>query len=379
VFDGERFSSGAATVLVDDGRIVAVEPGFPDVGEQWQVVESDGATVLPGMIDAHVHLIGDSGVGALGRVPDYADEEIDAVVSESLRRQLAAGVTTVRDLGDRRYNVVQRRDRQRVGGPAVPEPTIVASGPPLTSPGGHTFYLGGEVDGRPAIVTAVRDRAERNVDVVKVMTSGGMTTPGTDVMRTQFSTDDLRFLVEQVHSAGLQVTAHAHGLPAVQQSIEVGVDGIEHCTCLTENGFELPEELVRTLADSGIPVSGVIPPPPPEEIDTAPPAIRELAARIGLPPGGVRALRSEMISRMHRAGTPIVTGQHAKPPARSRTDPRRPASARGKTHVTTPREREGACLRPDTRGWCLAWRRSRGPDGTLAPCQHHRHSSRFPR
>jgi hypothetical protein len=74
-------------------------------------------------------------VGALDRVPGLGDEELDAVITEELQRQLAAGVTTVRDLGDLRYAVVNRRDVQRAGRTREPEPTIVASGPPLTSVG----------------------------------------------------------------------------------------------------------------------------------------------------------------------------------------------------------------------------------------------------
>jgi imidazolonepropionase-like amidohydrolase len=69
--------------------------------------------VLPGLIDTHVHLVGDGGVMALERAAGYSSEQIDAVVSESLRRHLAAGVTTVRDLGDLQFSVVQRRDSQR--------------------------------------------------------------------------------------------------------------------------------------------------------------------------------------------------------------------------------------------------------------------------
>ena len=218
LFDGEAFSAGGATVLIEEGRIVAVESGFPALGEQWQVIRHPGATVLPGLIDTHVHLVGDSRPGALDRVPGLSDDEIDRVISDSLQRQLTAGITTVRDLGDRRYAVVDRRDRQRTGNRATPEPTILASGPPLTKPAGHCYYMGGVVDGPKAISAAIHERVERKVDVVKVMASGGMSTPGTDVMRTQFTTDEMKMIVAQAHAAGMLVTAHAHGLPAVEAS-----------------------------------------------------------------------------------------------------------------------------------------------------------------
>jgi imidazolonepropionase-like amidohydrolase len=95
-FDGEDFRPGGATVLVDDGGIVGVEPVGYEPPSDCELVDYGDATVLPGLIDTHVHLVGDSEVMALERVPEYSPEEIDSVVTEALRRQLAAGVTTVR-------------------------------------------------------------------------------------------------------------------------------------------------------------------------------------------------------------------------------------------------------------------------------------------
>ena len=314
LFDGERFSNGATTVLIDDGRILGLQRGFPYPGEGWQLLDAGDATVLPGLIDTHVHLVADSGDGALDRVAGYTDDELDAVMTQGLQRQLAAGVTTVRDLGDRRFSAVDRRDRQRRGAPRAPraprapEPTILAAGPPLTSPGGHCHYLGGEAADRDGLGRAIDERVRRRVDVVKVMASGGMSTPGTDVMRTQFSTDDVRFAVDRAHAAGLPVTAHAHGLPAVEQALEVGVDGIEHCSCLTDKGFELSDALLDTLARSSVAVGAALSAPPAAQMAKAPQAIKDLMRRAGVTPEIVRQMRLQMTGRMHRAGVRFVTG-----------------------------------------------------------------------
>src|SRR5690242_3927323 len=230
LFDGERFLPSPATVVVDHGTVAGVEQRWPEPPEDAEVLDLGDVTVLPGLVDTHVHLVGDSGWGALDRVAGYSPDELSRVVEESLRRQLAAGVTTVRDLGDRDWVAVEHRDRQRRDGMGR-EPTVLASGPPLTSRRGHCHYMGGEVEGRDAIAAAVRERADRGVDVVKVMASGGMTTPGTDVLRTQFTSEELAFIVEEAHRRGLPVTAHAHGLPAVQQALAAQVDGLEHCSC----------------------------------------------------------------------------------------------------------------------------------------------------
>lgn len=117
----------------------------------------------------------------LEQLPELDADGLAAIIDAALTRQLAAGVTAVRDLGDVQWAVVERRDTP------VGRPWIVASGPPLTSSGGHCANMGGEVVGRDAIVAAVAERAERGADVIKVMTSGGLLTPGTDLAACNFT------------------------------------------------------------------------------------------------------------------------------------------------------------------------------------------------
>ncbi|HET6167812.1 MAG TPA: amidohydrolase family protein, partial [Marmoricola sp.] len=180
-FDGHAFLPGGATVVVEGDSILGLEAFGYDVPHDCPVTTYDG-TLLPGLIDAHVHLVSDGGIGSLERAGTLSDDELDAVIVQSLRQQAAAGVTTVRDLGDARFRTLTHRDRREPG-----LPRIVAAGPPLTVPEGHCHYLGGVVDGPDPIRAAVRERADRGVDVVKVMASGGMITLGTDVFGVQFS------------------------------------------------------------------------------------------------------------------------------------------------------------------------------------------------
>lgn len=309
LFDGERFSSDGATVLTDAGRILAVEAGFPDVGPPWPVVEFDDATVLPGLIDTHVHLAADSGFGALDRIAGFTDEEMDAAITDGLRRHLANGVTTVRDLGDRRFGVLDRRDRQRAGGATEPEPTILAAGPPLTSPGGHCDYMGGEVRGVPAMADAVRERIDRRVDAVKIMGSGGMNTVGTDVLRPQFSLEELTAAVDLAHGAGIPVSVHAHALAAVEQALQVGAECIEHCSCLTEKGMSLSDELLDRLAASGAAVGAALGMPTVAMMkEYTPPNVRAMMEKSGMTPEMVIERRMAMTGRMYRAGVRLVTG-----------------------------------------------------------------------
>lgn len=304
-FDGEAFRAGGATVFVDDGLIVGVEPADHPIPDGCPVTTYDG-TLLPGLIDAHTHLVADSRMGALDRVAGYSEEEIDAVVTEALHDQLAAGVTTVRDLGDRGFCVVRRRDRQVAVGAA--EPTIVASGPPLTSVGGHCHFMGGEVAGPEEIERAVAERVAHGVDVVKVMASGGVNTPGSDVLLPQFTTAELRLVVERAHVAGLPVTAHAHATVAVEQALAAGVDGIEHCSCTTAEGMgQVSDETLAALARSGTAVCPTLGTDP-RVLENPPPPIAALFARMGTTPQGFLRERREFVARLHRAGVRIVSG-----------------------------------------------------------------------
>lgn len=304
-FDGQRFTAGPATVVLDGGTVVDVRVGHPEVGADCQVVDASDLTALPGLIDTHVHLVCDSRPGALDRAA--GDGDLDGVIGESLQRQLAAGVTTVRDLGDRDYAVVDRR--ALAGTEARPEPMVIASGPPITVPAGHCHFLGGVVDGPEAISQTVRQHVDRGADLIKVMASGGMSTPGTEMVATQFTDWEMERIVAEAHAAGLPVTAHAHWLSAIEQAVAAGVDGIEHCSCLHGTGADLPESLVAALAERGVAVSGII--PPTTNLDLAPPVVRRMLAASGQTPERVRAFRARQIHRLVDAGVPVATGLDA--------------------------------------------------------------------
>lgn len=257
LYDG----AGATTVadplvVVEDGRITAVEFGpRAAVPPDAELVDLPGATMVPGLVDAHVHLAFDAGVDAVGNLAERDDDAVLDAMAVAARAQLAAGVTTVRDLGDRDYLTLRLRER------SGPLPTIAAAGPPITSPGGHCHFLGGEVAspvGVHGVRAAVREHAARGVDVIKVMASGGNLTPGSDALTGQFSPEELAALVAEAHRHGLPVTAHAHALPSIVAAVAAGVDGLEHCTFLVPDGVHAPEELVAQIVARRIAVSGTL-------------------------------------------------------------------------------------------------------------------------
>ncbi|WP_100498550.1 amidohydrolase family protein [Geodermatophilus chilensis] len=294
-FDGERFLPGGALVLVEGRTIVGVEPATAPAPDGCAVTDVPGGTLLPGLIDTHVHLCADGGPRALEQVPELDPAELDAVITAAERATLRAGVTAVRDLGDHHWTVLGRagRDGER--------PTVVAAGPPLTSPGGHCWSMGGETSGVEALRRAVRERAERGAGVVKVMASGGVLTPGTDLTACQFSLEELRAVVDEAHRLGLPVTAHAHGLAAVERSVAAGVDGIEHCSCLTGSGIHLSAELGAALVAARIdvcPTVGFLPGVDP------PPHVQARMAAVGV----TIDQHLPHVAALHRAGASLLAG-----------------------------------------------------------------------
>lgn len=307
VFDGTAFVPGGATVIVDADTIIGVESYDYPVPAGCPVTSYDG-TLLPGLVDAHVHLVSDARLGSLERAGTQSDEEVDATIAESLRTQARAGVTTVRDLGDTRYRTLGFRDRAEPG-----LPRIVAAGPPMTVPDGHCHYLGGCVDGSEAISAGVREHAERGVDVVKVMASGGLVTAGTDVFGVQFSAEELRVLVETAHELGLPVVAHAHSLSGIEHALEAGVDGLEHFTGLVEGGLSIPDAVLERTAARGVVVDltfgfdwaafEAMPSPPPNVVE----ALR----RTGMDPWSSLAARQTVAGRVRGHGITMVCGDDA--------------------------------------------------------------------
>lgn len=303
-FDGTRFLPGGATVLVEADRIIGVEPGGYDVPHDCPVTSYDG-TLLPGLFDAHVHLVADGRLGSLERAPALPDDEVDATIRQSLRQQAAAGVTTVRDLGDTRYRTLRFRDFPEPGAPR-----LVAAGPPLTVPDGHCHFLGGAITGVEQARRAVLERHERGVDVIKVMASGGMVTAGTDVLGVQFSPAELAAVVGAARAVGLQVLAHAHSLAGIRHALAAGVDGIEHFTGLTADGIQVPDDVLDQVATRGAALDltlgfdrvglAAMPSPPPH--------VQQAMARAGMDFESAYAARLAIASRIRERGIRVVAG-----------------------------------------------------------------------
>ncbi len=251
-FDGEAFR-GATDVVIADGRITAVtEPTAYAPGIAVRDLGED-TTLLPGLVDAHVHLTWDCSPDPIGWHRDHDDDALLARARDNARRALAAGITTMRDLGGRGRVTLDLR--HECATEATAGPTLLVSGPPITTPGGHCWFLGGESHGIPQIEAEVRRQLGAGVDVVKVMATGGNITPGSAPHESQFGPAELARVVELAHAGGVPVAAHAHGAPGVRDGLAAGVDTIEHCSFMTAEGIADDPELIAALAASEVAVS----------------------------------------------------------------------------------------------------------------------------
>jgi imidazolonepropionase-like amidohydrolase len=251
VFNGER-SLGQATVLIRDGKISDLDTSGAQPPEGAQVFDfGSDACVLPGLIDAHVHLAFDASADVVASLAACEDNALLEHMEAAAMRALHAGVTTVRDLGDRKYLSLKLSGRV----PSAGLPHIIASGPPITTNGGHCYFLGGEAEGAAALRSAVLERAERGCDVVKIMVSGGNLTAGSQPHESQYDLATLRIVVDEAHRAGLPAAAHVHGAQAVADAVEAGFDTLEHVTFFSADGVNADPGLLDRIAASGVVVS----------------------------------------------------------------------------------------------------------------------------
>ncbi len=238
-------------VVLDGASIVSV--GSDDAAPaDADEIDLGAATLMPGLVDTHVHLAFDASADPVARLAERSDAEVLVAMRRAARTALTGGITTVRDLGDRGYLSLELRGEAGM-------PHIVAAGPPLTTNGGHCHFLGGAVrPGVEGLRAAVREHVDRGVDVIKIMASGGNLTPGSAQHQPQFSVEELRAAVEETHRHGLPITAHAHATQGIINAVSAGVDGIEHASFWSEEGVDDPADVIELLVTSGVVVGATV-------------------------------------------------------------------------------------------------------------------------
>ena len=242
------------TVVVDAGKITAIEAGFRAPAAGDRVVDLRNGTLLPGLFDMHVHLSNEYNKNS--EINEYklneADVTIDAVVHAE--RTLLAGFTTVRDLGDEFRETIALRKAVSAG--KVPGPRIVAAGKSIGTTGGHADPTNGWAHKFPAdpgpadgVVNsvedarkAVRQRYKEGSDTIKITATGGVLSIATNGSNPQFTEEEIRAIVSTARDYGFKVAAHAHGAEGIKRAVRGGVDTIEHGTFMDDEGIRLMKE-----------------------------------------------------------------------------------------------------------------------------------------
>ena len=237
------------SLVVQGGRITAVEAidAPPPVGAQ--VIDLSRETVLPGLIDVHVHLTGnaeDAGPKAL--TISIPDEAINGVANAKLT--LMAGFTTARNVGASHFTDVALRNAIDLG--RVIGPRLQVSGPPLGATGGHAdenllppqfaYSAEGATNGPWPLRAKVRENFKYGADLIKFMATGGVLSHGDSVGGQQLSQEEMNAIVEEAHMWGRKVAVHAHGTDGIKAAIRAGADSIEHCSFIDAEGLALAKQ-----------------------------------------------------------------------------------------------------------------------------------------
>jgi imidazolonepropionase-like amidohydrolase len=288
-------------VVLEHGRIAAVVADR-EAGD-GAVVDLGGLTLLPGLFNCHTHLClsGQADPARALVEESYATTVIQATLRA--RATVEAGVTTVRDLGGREYAEIAVRDAVRAG--LIPGPRILAAGRAVCMTGGHGWkVLARQADGADEVRKAVREQLRAGADVIKLIATGGVMTPGVDPRAPQLGVDELRAGVDEAHKARRTAAAHAQAEDGIAFCLDAGIDTIEH-------GVFLTEALVARMARQGTALVATL---------VAPHAIVEGGVAAGIPEFAVKksvAVRDRHFDSFRlalRAGVRIAAGTDAGTP-----------------------------------------------------------------
>jgi imidazolonepropionase-like amidohydrolase len=237
-------------ITITDGRITAVETRGAPVPADAHRIDLPDLTLLPGLIDMHVHLTSDPRLDSGYRGYEYTDNFWTVVGVANAKRTLEAGFTTVRNVGSENYNDVALK--QGISAGLIPGPRIVPATYAIGATGGHcdttefppsiTVPAPAVADGPDAIRAVVRKLHKYGAEVIKFCGTGGVLSKGDTAGGQQYSLAEMKALVDEAHQLGLRVAVHAHGTAGIKDALRAGVDTIEHASLADDEAFALARE-----------------------------------------------------------------------------------------------------------------------------------------
>ena len=303
IIDGKGNVIDRGFVVVEKNRISKVGKG-PGPAEQNgdEVIDLGGRSLLPGLIDCHVHLCIDGSADPMQSLRKDSEQMVTLKAARNAYLSLLAGVTTIRDLGSLNGITVSLRDAINLG--ITIGPRIVCCNQAVCITGGQGWEFSRQADGVDEVRQAVREQLRTGANFIKLMSTGGVMTPGIDPGAAQFTYEELRAGVEEAHKAGRKAASHAQGNEGIKNSLRAGIDTIEHGIFLDDEAIGLFLEkkavLVPTLsAPFNIMGKG--------EKSGIPAFVIEKTQR-------VKDTHTESTKKAYQAGIPIAMGADAGTP-----------------------------------------------------------------
>ncbi|MEQ1930757.1 MAG: amidohydrolase family protein [Parvularculaceae bacterium] len=246
------------TVVIRDGRVAAVLPGFVEAAaagagpsDKVAVYDLKDMFVLPGLTDSHVHILSENNPRQRLERVEQSESDLAIAGAGFAKKTLMAGFTTVRDVGAGPSDAIFAL-RDGIARGDVIGPRIFASGATISVTGGHgdgtqgyrddvaeLLHSNGVCDGPDDCRRAVREQIRRGADHIKLTSTGGVLSNTAAGLEQQFSDDELKAIVEAAHAMGRKVTAHAHGVSGINGALRAGVDSIEHGSYLSSESVSL--------------------------------------------------------------------------------------------------------------------------------------------
>lgn len=226
-----------AYLLVEDGIVNETGRGLTgDIGEGSNIVDLEGKYVMPGLIDSHVH-IGFSPTADTSSF--YVSSHTDFIVQaiRNLEALLKGGVTYIREVGGLDHLELGLRKYLMDG--TIKGPGMLCAGKVITMTGGHGNFIGRESDGVDDVIRATREQLKAGADLIKIIATGGIITPGVDINAYQLNLDELTAAAKEAHKAGKKICTHCHGTQGIKNSIRAGIDSIEHATLMDEEAVDM--------------------------------------------------------------------------------------------------------------------------------------------
>ncbi|WP_417517562.1 amidohydrolase family protein [Minwuia sp.] len=243
VFDGRQAPKPGFGVVVEDDRIVEVDTVGNFDGFTGNRVDTTGATLMPGLMDCHIHIC----YGAEGNPSDAADKLTASALTlkamENARRTLEGGVVAVRDCGGKDYIDLDVRDA--LNAKRFPGPVMRASGRMICMTGGHGNKNGIVADGCDEVIKAVRTNVHLGVDVIKIMATGGVMTPGVNPEDAHYSAEEMKAGISEARRFHKRTASHAQGAEGILNAVRGGIHSIEH-------GIFMDDECIREMIDGGV-------------------------------------------------------------------------------------------------------------------------------